>query len=64
VRARSIFDVYNLLNMSAVLHYFQTYGDTWRQPTEIFQGRLAKISVHGGCDSSVVFPAAASRIRR
>ena len=42
-RLQVMLDVYNALNRSAVLAYNQTYGPEWLRPTDVLQGRLAKI---------------------
>ena len=39
------FDLYNVLNSSAVLWRNQTYGADWLTPTSILDARLAKFSV-------------------
>jgi hypothetical protein len=44
------FDLYNALNANSVINFFSTYslanaGATWRRPTQILDGRLAKLSV-------------------
>jgi hypothetical protein len=44
------FDLYNALNSNSVINFFSTYslanaGATWRRPTQILDGRLAKFSV-------------------
>ena len=44
------FDVYNALNGNAVINYFSTYsladgGARWKTPTQILDGRLAKVSL-------------------
>lgn len=44
------FDVYNALNGNAVITYFSTYnladgGARWKTPTQILDGRLAKVSL-------------------
>lgn len=38
------FDVYNLFNSNAVLTENSAFG-RWRQPTNVLQGRLGKISL-------------------
>jgi hypothetical protein len=43
-------DVYNAANSNHVIDYFPTYnladqGATWKRPTQVFDGRLAKFSV-------------------
>ena len=42
-RITASFDIYNLMNSSAVLAQNNTYGAAWRTPTLILQGRLMKI---------------------
>ena len=42
-RMQGTFDLYNLLNSSAILAQNNTYGAAWRTPTLILQGRLIKI---------------------
>jgi hypothetical protein len=37
-----MFNVYNVLNSSAVLNVNGTYGAAWLRPTSIIGGRLAK----------------------
>jgi hypothetical protein len=42
-------DLYNAMNSNHVIDYFPTYnladrGATWRRPTQVFDGRLAKFS--------------------
>ena len=44
------FDVYNALNANPVINYFSTYsladgGARWKTPTQILDGRLAKVSL-------------------
>ncbi len=41
---RPTFDVYNLLNANPVLTENSAFG-RWRQPTNVLQGRLGKISL-------------------
>jgi hypothetical protein len=43
-------DLYNVANANHVIEYFTTYnladrGATWKRPTQVFDGRLAKVSV-------------------
>jgi hypothetical protein len=43
-------DLYNVANSNHVIDYFPTYnladqGATWKRPTQVFDGRLAKFSV-------------------
>ena len=43
-------DLYNATNSNVVIDYFFTYnladgGATWKRPTQVFDGRLAKVSV-------------------
>jgi hypothetical protein len=38
------FDVFNVLNSSAVLAYNQTYGSSWLTPQAILVARFAKVS--------------------
>ena len=45
VRAQGMFDVYNLTNANPILAENTTYGSSWRSPTQILSGRLAKIGV-------------------
>ena len=44
-RFQANFDIYNLLNSSAVLWRNQTYGADWLTPTSILDARLVKFSV-------------------
>ncbi len=38
-------DIYNITNTSAVLTQNNTYGPSWRTPTQILQGRLMKVGM-------------------
>ena len=42
---QGMFDVYNLLNGSAILATNQTYGPSWLTPTSILDARLFKFGV-------------------
>ena len=42
-RIQASVDLYNLFNSSAILTQNNTVGALWRSPTNILQGRLAKI---------------------
>jgi hypothetical protein len=44
VKARANFDIYNLLNGSAILAANYGYGSQWLQPSQILGGRLFKFS--------------------
>ena len=44
VRVRANFDIYNLLNGSAILAANYGYGSLWLQPAQILGGRLFKFS--------------------
>jgi Carboxypeptidase regulatory-like domain/TonB-dependent Receptor Plug Domain len=44
-RIQGTFDLYNLLNSSAILSQNNTFGTSWRTPTLILQGRLMKLGV-------------------
>jgi hypothetical protein len=44
-RIQGTFDMYNLLNSSAILAQNNTFGSAWRTPTLILQGRLIKLGV-------------------
>ena len=39
---QGIFDVYNILNGSAVITQSNSFGTTWQRPTAILQARLVK----------------------
>jgi hypothetical protein len=41
-RLQGMFDVYNVFNASTILAQNNTYGGTWRRPTQILAGRLFK----------------------
>ena len=43
VRIEPMFDIYNLFNTSAPLAISNTYGSSWRRPTEVLAGRTFKI---------------------
>jgi hypothetical protein len=44
-RVQANVDGYNVLNASAPLNFNSTYNATWRQPTQILDARLLKLSV-------------------
>jgi hypothetical protein len=44
-RIQGTFDLFNLLNSSAILSQNNTFGSAWRTPTLILQGRLMKLGV-------------------
>ena len=44
-RLQANVDVYNVFNASTPLVINTTYGPNWLQPTQIMDGRLAKIGV-------------------
>jgi hypothetical protein len=45
VRVQGMFDVYNLFNASSVLTQNNTFGSTWRRPTQVLAARLFKVGV-------------------
>ena len=44
-RIQGTFDLFNVLNSSAILSQNNTFGTSWRTPTQILQGRLMKLGV-------------------
>ena len=42
-RLQLMVDVYNALNKAPVLSYNTTFGPEWLRPTDVLQGRLAKL---------------------
>ncbi len=44
-RIQASLDLFNVLNSSAILALNTTFGTSWQWPTQILQGRLAKVGV-------------------
>jgi hypothetical protein len=44
-RLHAAVDIFNVLNSSAILTLNTTFGPSWLTPTQILQGRLAKLGV-------------------
>ncbi|MBZ5559438.1 MAG: carboxypeptidase regulatory-like domain-containing protein [Acidobacteriia bacterium] len=44
-RIQASLDLFNVLNSSAILALNTTYGSAWQNPTQILQGRLAKVGM-------------------
>ena len=44
-RIQASLDLFNVLNSSAILALNTTYGSSWLWPTQILQGRLAKLGM-------------------
>jgi hypothetical protein len=45
-RLQTNFDFYNALNGNALLSVNNTYGDQWRRPQSILDGRLVQLSAN------------------
>ena len=45
VRFQGQFDLYNLMNANPVIGLNTTYGQNWRNATQVLPGRLAKVGV-------------------